>query len=362
MGAAASTLLVCKRRAVTVAPAATEEDAVPCRPQTQKELVASDVPTKKTKKEEEAPPPSKTATNEPADGKNSVRGRGSRRPSRDNDEERRRPSTEGRRRSRDSLLEEPTRTRRSRDSFERSSAQPMDQHRAPPEDVLRSLVEEGRVVPCELHGPRDAKTYHRNVNGASMAFSSGEARREYFDVHRNELKKFQSWDRLDVAQTSADWAMRYGSQAFGKPFQFKKFKATLEKVRASMVRDYAKAVAQCAQREPQEYDAVVNGDAYASFSSSTAKKSNNGDHDGSSNTTTKEDDGDPAAAIIPRLPPQSSSSRTRSRGSRRTSSSRCTRTLSKRCRRSGNSSKTSGNAASTVLLLRNKIRCRRRGR
>ena len=162
-----------------------------------------------------------------------------------------------RRRSFDSASSQ---TKRRRPSLQED----MDTHCAPPEAILERLVKEGRVIPCEFYGFKCSQRYHANVSGKQMAFSSGDARRLSFEQNREDLSRYGSWESLDIAETNADWAMRYGSQAFrGVPFMFSKFKARLEKERKTMIRDYASAVAVCRSREPDEYKLIVEN--YKSF-------------------------------------------------------------------------------------------------
>ena len=166
----------------------------------------------------------------------------------------------------DEEKEAPPPTKKRRPSRELLFRGEMDRHAEPPEEVLEALVEEGRVVPCELYGPGCAMKYHGNIAGANMAFSSTDARREYFETNRQSLEKYQRWSELSIADTNADWAMRYGSQAFcGVPFSFGTFKDRLEREKKMMVSDYATAVKKCQDREPSEYHAIVHDPKYASF-------------------------------------------------------------------------------------------------
>lgn len=68
-----------------------------------------------------------------------------------------------------------------------------------PDELAAAVLQSGRFVPCELHGPHDPEHMHSHVDGRAAAFCSLAACAEHNALHAAKLAEYSSWSAIDGA-------------------------------------------------------------------------------------------------------------------------------------------------------------------
>jgi hypothetical protein len=152
----------------------------------------------------------------------------------------------------------------------------LDKHARPPFEDFQSLVAEGRVIPCEKHGPYYLDKYHDVVAGTSFGYSSDAEWKAYQIQYRTLLQNFKdapkkggNWNNIDITKFDAvQLALNQGFKAFGEQFDPKPngvHYEMLDKQKQKMIEHYDGAAKKVKDAEPDIYESVMNDDAYAPF-------------------------------------------------------------------------------------------------
>merc|ERR1711871_960748 len=142
-----------------------------------------------------------------------------------------------------------------------SMTEELDCSRMPPEELASKCSTED-VFPCEQDGPYVVESYHHNLCGIDMGFRSREAYDSWFEFNQEELTQYGSWDEIELAAVSTDWAMTYGAHALGVAFQGYKMKPILKSHRDAAVQIYDQCSVSIQSMHQETYDLVMNNPKY----------------------------------------------------------------------------------------------------
>mmetsp|Transcript_22746 Transcript_22746/g.53075 ORF Transcript_22746/g.53075 Transcript_22746/m.53075 type:complete len:505 (-) Transcript_22746:181-1695(-) len=140
----------------------------------------------------------------------------------------------------------------------------MDKRWRPPKDWLDSALKHGNVFPDE-GDPYSRKSFHSNMKGYDMGHKDHAARERWFEDMKQELRRFGSWENINIHETDADYAMQYGDHALGTPFPFNALKPMLEKEKEKMTTLYKKEVTKAREEEGAVWTELMTNPSYKSY-------------------------------------------------------------------------------------------------
>lgn len=140
----------------------------------------------------------------------------------------------------------------------------LDKHAPPPEEWIQEALRTGNIFPDE-RDPFDCSAFHSNSKGYSMGHRSQASRKSWFNMMRGDLAGFHDWEQVDIYRVDADYAMKYGDHALGRPFPFMELKPMLQEHRQHMINEYTALSEKIRRDEAKAWADITCNPRYVSY-------------------------------------------------------------------------------------------------
>mmetsp|Transcript_12247 Transcript_12247/g.22676 ORF Transcript_12247/g.22676 Transcript_12247/m.22676 type:complete len:514 (+) Transcript_12247:79-1620(+) len=147
---------------------------------------------------------------------------------------------------------------------EDAGVETLDKRWRPPKDWIDSVIKHGTIFPDERE-PYNARSFHANMKGYDAGHKDHAAREKWFEGMKEELRRFGSWEKINIHETDADYAMQYGDHALGTPFPFNALKPMLEMEKEKMTELYQAQVTKAMNEETAIWRELMTNPGYKSY-------------------------------------------------------------------------------------------------